>query len=175
MNKPTASMLVWFLLLPLAWAQVKQEQKLPQAAMNDMMKRMTELASPSEGHAKLNDLVGVWDAETKMWMGGEGSGQPSISKGTAEYSWVLGGRFLREGYNGEMMGFGFTGYDNYAKKYKVLTLYGKMDEWTTGELGKNVKYVTRIIDRDKHVFEILDLAIGEPSTKVVDITYTRKK
>jgi hypothetical protein len=196
-------MIVSFLVLSLASAQEKKEQKPPQGAMDDMMKKMMELASPSEGHKKLNDLVGVWDAETKMWMGGDGTGQPAISKGSAEYSWVLGGRYLREDFKGDMMGmpmtgFGFTGYDNYAKKYtgmwmdnmgtalstmegtfdrsgKVLTLYGKMDEWMTGELSKNVKYVTRIINKDKHVFEIHDLSIGEPNTKIVEITYTRTK
>jgi hypothetical protein len=201
MNRLAAWMIVSFLVLSLASAQEKKEQKPPQGAVDDMMKKMMELASPSEGHKKLNDLVGVWDAETKMWVGGPG--QPAVSKGSAEYSWVLGGRFLREDFKGDIMGmpmtgFGFTGYDNYAKKYtgvwvdnmgtalstmegtfdrsgKVLTLYGKMDEWATGELSKNVKYVTRIIDKDKHVFEIHDLSIGEPNTKIVEITYTRKK
>jgi hypothetical protein len=58
---------------------------------------------------------------------------------------------------------------------KVLTMYGKMNEWMTGELGKTVKYVTRVVSKDKHVFEIHDLSIGEPNTKVIEVTYTRKK
>lgn len=98
----------------------------------------------------------------------------------------------------QMTGFGLTGYDNYAKMYvgmwvdnlsttlatmegtfdrsgKVLTMYGKMNEWMTGELGKTVKYVTSVVSKDKHAFEIHDLSIGEPNTKVIEVTYTRKK
>ena len=56
-----------------------------------------------------------------------------------------------------------------------LTMYGKMDEPGTGEHGKNIKYVTRLLGRDKQVFEVHDLAIGEPNTKVMEMTYTRKK
>jgi len=97
-----------------------------------------------------------------------------------------------------MTGMGVTGYDNFDKKYvsfwidnlstamylsegsidpagKVLSLYGKMDEPMTGEHDKNVKYVSRVVDPDKFVFEIHDLAIPEPNTKVVEVVYTRKK
>lgn len=203
MIRLTACLLACCLTFSLTFAQEKKGQQPPQAAMDDMMKKMMELASPGEGHKKLEDLVGVWETETKMWMAGEGSGQAAITKGSSEGSWVLGGRFLRQDFKGEMMGmqmtgFGFTGYDNYAKRYlamwvdnmsttlstmegtfdrsgKVLTMYGKMDEWMTGELGKTVKYVTRFISKDKHVFEIHDLSIGEPNTKVIEVTYTRKK
>ena len=63
--------------------------------------------------------------------------------------------------------FKFTG--------KVLSLYGKMDEPMTGEHDKNVKYVSRMISADKHIFEVHDLAISEPNTKVVEVVYTRKK
>ena len=174
-----------------------------EAEMQAMMKKMTELAAPGEAHQRLGVLVGVWETETKSWMGGEGSGEPMVTRGTTENSWFLGGRFLKQEFKGEMMGrtmsgFGLTGYDNFAKKYvgmwvddmsstlstmegsvdrtgKVLTMYGKMDEWMTGELGKTVKYVTRILGKDKHVFEIHDLSLPEPDAKVMEITYTRKK
>jgi len=58
---------------------------------------------------------------------------------------------------------------------KVLTLYGTMDEPMTGEHDKPVKYVLRVLGPDKHVYEIHDLAIGEPHTMVIEVTYTRKK
>jgi hypothetical protein len=58
---------------------------------------------------------------------------------------------------------------------KVFTFYGKMHEWSTGELDKTVKYVLRITSDDKHVFEIHDTYIGEPNTKVLELTYTRRK
>jgi len=58
---------------------------------------------------------------------------------------------------------------------KVLTTYGKMDEPMTGEHDKNVKYVSRLINPDKFIFEVHDLAIGETNTRVVEVIYTRKK
>jgi hypothetical protein len=187
MKRITALALFCCLTFSMAPAQEKKNQQTPQkpaqAAMDEMMKKMMELASPSDAHKKLEEAP--------------------TTKGIAENVWVLGGRFLRSDFKGEMMGmqmtgFGLTGYDNYAKMYhglwvdnlsttlatmegtfdqsgKVLTMYGKMNEWMTGELGKTVKYVTRVVSKDKHVFEIHDLSIGEPNTKVIEVTYTRKK
>jgi hypothetical protein len=37
-----------------------------------------------------------------------------------------------------------------------------------------VKYVTRIIDDDKHVMAMYDLHVGD-DYKVMEVTYTRKK
>ena len=94
-------------------------------------------------------------------------------------------------------GIGMTGYNNERNMYeqiwassaqtnmltmkggldpsgKVFTLYGEMDEVMLGVVGRTVKYVTRILDADKHVFEIIDLHAGD-DYKVVEITYTRKK
>jgi hypothetical protein len=48
-----------------------------------------------------------------------------------------------------------------------------MDEPMTGEKGK--KNVTRVIDKDKHVFEIYDVTAWGEKQPVMVITYTRKK
>jgi len=94
-------------------------------------------------------------------------------------------------------GMGLVGYDNNKKLYtmawtdtmntgiltakgslsrdgKVMTFFGEMDEPLTGEMGKSVRYLTRIISADKYVFEISEVLYGEPF-KVVEIEYTRKK
>ena len=114
----------------------------------------------------------------------------------------VGGRFLQEEFQGEMMGkkfngLGLMGYDKFNKKYvntwvddmgtgifvseglpdadgKVITHTGKMDEPMTGEKAKPVKMITRILSPDKNVFEMHDLSLGEKS-KVMEITYTRKQ
>lgn len=168
--------------------------------MEAMVKLWKEVATPGEAHQRLNDWVGSWTTETKMWMSPE---NPTITKGSAEIKWVLGGRFLQQEFTGELMGqpmsgIGYTGYDNYSKKYvgfwvdntatavftmeglfdqggKNLIMYGKMDEWMTGERDKNVKYIARYGGPERMIFEIHDLGIGEDNTKVVEIVYTRKK
>jgi hypothetical protein len=55
----------------------------------------------------------------------------------------------------------------------TFTYYGEMDEPMLDVHGRMVKYVSRIVNEDKHVFEIYDLHAG-PGYKVVEITYERK-
>ena len=94
-------------------------------------------------------------------------------------------------------GRGMTGYDNHRNLYvgtwadsmgtqlltfsgsadpegKVLNYYGPMDEPMLKVFGRTVRYETRILDADHHVFAIYDLHAG-PDYKVIEITYTRKK
>ena len=188
-------------LLPLT-AATSQTEKDQQAMKDEMMKKWMEVSTPGDNHQKLDDLVGTWETTVSMWPEGPGK-PPQVTKGGAEMKWILGGRFIQEEMKGELMGMpynglGLMGYDNFNKKYtfvwvdnsstqmstsegtldptgKVLTYYGKMDEPITGEHGKTVKYVTRILSKDKNTFEIHDLSMPEPNTKMMEIVYTRKK
>jgi len=168
--------------------------------MEAMMKKMEELAAPGPEHKLLASMAGQWDAEARCFMGGP-EAPPTVSKGTAKSTMILGGRYLQEEFQGDMMGkkftgLGLTGYDKFNKKFvnvwiddmgtgfftsegtadesgKVLTFSGKMDDPMTGEKAKPMRLVTRIVSPDKRVFEMHDLAQGEKS-KVMEITYTRK-
>jgi len=175
-----------------------------QPSSEDMQKGMAmwmELGQPSIYHKRLEYFVGDWDTTTKMWMGGPGS-PAQESSGTAEYTWMMEGRWLAEKFHGNMMGMAFEGfmllgYDNYRREYvsiwvdgmsssmsfasgrldqtgKIITVFGDMDEPMTGELGKVTKMVRRIVDDNTFVFEIHDLAIGGDNTMVMEITYKRK-
>lgn len=184
-----------------ASAQGKQKSKTKMPSQEEMMKKWQEVMTPGDAHKKLEAFVGSWDVEAKVWMGGPKS-EPSVSKGTAEYTMALGGRFLQQEFTGEMMGqsmkgMGYTGYDNFKKKYvsfwiddmgtamstmegsmdkegKTLTLWGKMDDPMSGAKDTKVKYVTRVIDKDKHVFESYDVSKFGEKDPVMVITYTRK-
>jgi len=188
------------LVAGLSLAQDKGGAQQPDPEMDRMMKMWQEVATPGEPHKRLNALVGSWTTKSTAWMD---PSTPMVSTGTAELKWILGGRFLQQEVSGEMMGMpfsgiGFTGYDNYNMKYgsfwidnsatamftaeggfdqtgKVLTMYGKMDEWMTGERDKTVKYVTKIDGPDSFTFELHDLSPGENGTKTFEIVYTRKK
>ena len=59
-------------------------------------------------------------------------------------------------------------------KGKVFRMYGEMDESMINVIGRHVKYVSRIVDKNTHVFEIYDLHAGD-DYKVMEITYKRKK
>jgi hypothetical protein len=173
----------------------------PAADVQEMMKKFMEFATPGEGHKLLEPLVGKWDVVTRMWWEGPNK-PPTETKGVSERKWVLDGRFLLEESSGQMMGMpyksmSFLGFDNYKKKYvvsyldsvgtamytgegkfdpsnKVMTLFGKMDDFMIEERDKPVKYVTRIVSKDKQVFEVYD-EVGSPNEyKAVEIIYTRK-
>ncbi len=93
-------------------------------------------------------------------------------------------------------GLGFLGYDNYRNVFvgswmdglgtamytykgsadpsgKVFNYYGEMDEPGVKMIGRLVNYRTTIINNDKHIFEVFDLAVGT-DYKAFEITYTRQ-
>jgi Protein of unknown function (DUF1579) len=171
------------------------------AEMQEMMKKYMELCTPGPAHKYLDQFVGKWETAMKMWMAKDAP--PMEMKGTAETRWVMDGRFLLEEESSQFMNMPhrsmlFIGYDNFKKKYiitffdnmntaiysaegdldeknKVMSLVGKMDDPMTGEKDKTVRYVTRVISKDKYVFEAYDL-VGTPNEfKVIEATYTRKK
>jgi hypothetical protein len=169
------------------------------ADKEEMMKRMEAAGTPGPGHKALEDLVGNWKAEVKCWH--EPGGQPQVSQGTAKTRWTLNGRFLEEEFQGEMMGKPFRGlslmgYDNTKQTFntvwvsdmgtsmftsegkgengnKVITLEGKATCAATGQKDVPMKTVFRVINQDKHVFEMFDSSRGE-NTKTMEITYTRQ-
>jgi hypothetical protein len=175
------------------------DKKMP--SREEMMARWKDAMTPGAMHKKLEIFVGSWNAEVKMWMNGPDS-PPTISKGTTRYSMVFGGRYLKQEFKGKMMGqpyvgIGYTAYDNMKKKYtgtwidnmgtaistmegtideegKTITLMGKMDDPMTGEMNKDVRYVYRIIDTDKHIFESYNESM-DSKHPAFQITYTRKK
>jgi hypothetical protein len=167
--------------------------------MAEMMKKAEIAIAPGAAHKALEPFVGEWNAEVKTWMApGEA---PTLTQGSAKSTWVLGGRYVQEEFTGEFMGKPFrgmslTGYDNVRQKYrsvwiddmsttmvtsegdadtagKVFTFGGDYACAMTGEKHKHTKLVSRIINKDKHTFEMHDPARGSDS-KVMEITYTRK-
>jgi hypothetical protein len=185
------------------FAQKKRSTKKPaMPSQEEMMRRWQEAMTPGDPHKALEQFVGEWDAVTRVWM--EGPGKPPMeTTGASSSTMALGGRFLRQDFTGQMMGMpftgvGFTGYDNVKKKYvaswmdsmstalstmegtfdtsgKVLTTFGKMDDFTTGERNKTIKYVIRVVSPDKHVFEAYDQVGTKSEFKAFEITYTRRK
>lgn len=183
-------------------AQDKKKSAKSMPSQEEIMKRWQAYMTPGEAHKKLESMAGTWEAEIKTWMGGPGT-EPAISKGSTEQKMILGGRYLQQTISSEMMGqsfagTGFTGYDNFKKKFvgvwmddmgtgmitmegtldkegKTLTMWGVMDEPTTGEKNKKAKYVTHLVSPDKHVFEIFDVTTYGDKKPTMQITYTRKK
>ena len=169
-------------------------------AMAEMMAQAARWTKPGEHHKQLDRLVGKWNTEVRMFIGGKPS---APEQGTAECTWLMPGRWIQCSSKGQMMGMSMQthflmGYDNFKMSYvttalnsmdtamlhfegdmtpdgKSLVSYGTLDEYMTGEHDKMVKTAWRFIDADTLVFEVHDLPIGEVDTKVFEIKYTRAK
>lgn len=185
----------------LGWAdQDKQAGAPDDAAKKAMMEAWMKVATPGEAHKMLEPFVGSWDTASTMW---EAPGAPAqTSTGTAENSWVLGGRYVQQAFKGTYMGMpfegiGFTGYDNYKKQYvgtwmdnfgtavmvsagsydaagKTMTLTADMDDFMTGK-RVTMREVVRIVDANKHVFEMYGPDPTGKEFKMMEIVYTRRK
>jgi Protein of unknown function (DUF1579) len=180
-------------------ATAETKAKTAGLSPEEMMKKAEAAGKPGPAHKALDALVGDWNIDGRCWMAPDGA--PTENKGSAKVRWILGDRFVQEDFSGEFMGkpfhgIGVTGYDNMKKKYvgswvddmstglfisegatdadgKVFTFHGKMDDPMTGQKNKPFKFVIRILDPNKHTFEMHDLTLGEKS-KTMEMTYTRK-
>jgi hypothetical protein len=170
------------------------------AQMAEMMKKAAAFTQPGENHKVLEKFVGKWNTEMRFFNRGK-AGPPE--KGSAEFSWLMPGRWLQTRAKGSMGGqqaefFYLMGYDNFKMSFvtttissldtamlhyegdmtpdgKALISYGTLDEYLTGEHDKMVKTVWRFVDADTILLEVHDLPIGEVDTKVFEIKYTRAK
>ncbi len=93
-------------------------------------------------------------------------------------------------------GLGLIGYDNFRNMYTttwcdnmgtalivlrggrhphtgLFTYYGELDEPMMKVVGRTIKSTTRVINDDKHVFELYDLHVSD-DYKVMEIVYERK-
>ncbi|MCZ6603014.1 MAG: DUF1579 family protein, partial [Planctomycetota bacterium] len=119
------------------------------------------------------------------------------------YEWAVEGKWLLGRDEGMMMETPwkwtyFLGYDNFKKKFvgasitsmstmlltyeggldqtgTELMMWGPMDEPTTGEHDKPVRYHWKFEGKDKISIEVHDLMIGGNHTKVIQVDYVRKK
>ncbi|UCG52788.1 MAG: DUF1579 domain-containing protein [Candidatus Latescibacterota bacterium] len=155
-------------------------------------------ATPGPHHKLYKDMVGMWNAECTYWM--QPGAEPQVAPLKAEFKMLFGDRYLVQTIEGEMMGMpfkgmGISGYDNlkgvhtmvWIDNMSTATMYseGECAENCTVEthhsvhkdamtgMDQKVKTVSRIIDKDKHVFEyyMVDPSGGE--FKSMEITYTR--
>lgn len=116
--KRLAAALAFGLVLALAGlAQVSEQDQAK--AMEAYMKAGAVTAE----HKALAYFAGRWKVEAKMWTAP--GAPPAESVNTSEGEVILGGRYVRMIYKGEMMGQPFeglqiSGYDNLAKAYTSL-------------------------------------------------------
>jgi len=166
----------------------------------EMMARAQELASPGDGHKKLEPLVGQWKATSRFWM--DPSKAPQGSVASVSRKWILGGRFIREIYVDKnpkqpFEGIGLLGYDNVRKAYiwnwldtmatgvsssegtaspdgDVISFVGHQACPITGAVLKTRSKIS-IIDMNKNIVELFQTNINGDENRVLEIVYKRQK
>ncbi len=158
---------------------------------------MHDVAGPA--HQRLKPFEGTFKSIVRIWMG---PGDPNVSTGTMTNTLELGGRFLRQEYQGDASegpfpnfeGRGFWGYNNVTQKYEgfwidnastiMQTEQGDVDDtgkvWTmVGEMpnpqtGGMMKRrsIITLQDDDHHTMEMYFEVEGQEN-KAMEIEYTR--
>src|ERR1700728_4594107 len=160
-----------------------------------------EAMSVGPQQAALGALLGKWDVDIVL---SDGSKPAQHSKGHAEYSWVIKGRWMGCRLSGEMLGFPYEefsilGYDSYAKNIvevavesvdnsmllsrgptsgpnqAVTALYGELDEYTAGVLHSPYKVLLKQVNRDRHVTTVLGFDNSGKEVKKVEFTFSRAR
>jgi len=187
---------------PLAFAadkpKAKESASKPDAQHEEMMAAMMKVAMPGPMHELLKPMAGKWKTTNRSWMG---PGEPVVTEGTCENSWIMGNRYMRSAYKGEFdgkpfEGMGLMGYDNQQKEFvsvwcdnlgtglmmsdgtadpsgKVFTMMSKMPDPVTGQL-LDIKMVTKVIDENQHTMSMLSMKDGKEHLDM-EISYTRMK
>jgi hypothetical protein len=175
----------------------EEGKKAPDDPGAAMMEAWMKAGTPGDHHQHLEPYVGRWNATVRWRMGPEAPWEESTS--TAEFKWILGGRYLQEKVTGEMEGAPFEGlaiigYDNITKKHfslwmdnmitgvmteegtcdqsgKVLNLTGAYTD-PTGQKVKS-RSVSKIINNNKLTIEMFHTYGDKPEFLTMEITYTR--
>jgi hypothetical protein len=194
-NLAATTLCVLLIVTPALAEGKKAEKQMDPQAMMEMYKK---LATPGEPHKQLASLAGSWTTTTKEWM--EPGKPPLESTGSVEMKMLLGGRFLQQDFNGDMMGqpysgIGITAYDNLGKRYvstwidtmstgiftmegtasadgKTITLRGQHDEPGGGRMAHRA--VWKIVDSNTQTFDMYGTHRHGKEMKMMEITYTRK-
>jgi uncharacterized protein DUF1579 len=188
---------------PKTEAAAAKDKTTTPPSQEEMMAAMMKLASPGPEHAALNPLAGSWKTTIKMWgdPAGPPTTEPTISQGTCDRNWVMGGRYLVGNYKGvfnkmPFEGMEVLGYDNMKKQYVsswvdnmgtgiMLSTGSAMDPATKsftltgsspGPTGENIsmREVTNIVDGNTYTMTMYS-AMGGQEQKMMEITYTRVK
>ena len=172
----------------------------PQLSPEEMMTKVKEAGTPSEGHKQLAPLIGKFKTISKWWM--DPAKDPIVDKGTATSQWVYGKRFVKQDYKGKwggqpFQGMEFMGYDNVKRAYTSswidtmsTAMYiseGKYDPATKSfEMSGNYtcpitggekfgRSVIKVINDKQHVVEMYSAGPDGKEFMSMEIDYQRAK
>jgi hypothetical protein len=197
----TTLLLLGLAALLLVFPALADDEKKPAAGEGydpaAMEEAWNKARMPGENHQFLAGMEGEWTYTSTMWM--NPSQPPMESSGESTKTMIMGGRYLQEETTGEFQGEPFNGrgvtaYDNNTGEFvstwidnmgtgvmvsrgqrdgDELTLRGEFLDPMSRQMMK-LKTVTRVVDKDKHVFEYYMTIPEMGEVKQMEIVYVRK-
>ena len=182
--------------------EAKKKQAMPamDAEQKAMMEAWQKAGQPGEPHKRLEAMAGKWNTKQTIWM--DPKAPPLVETGTATNTMIMGGRHMRQDFQGNWMGqaftgVGYTGYDNVSGKYystwtdsmatglfvshgdydaatRTYTFRGEMADPAAGGAKIPMRNVVRVVDDDHHVFEMHETRDGK-ERRTMRIEYARAK
>lgn len=113
----------------------------------EAMERMTEMAAPGAAHAALMARAGTWVVDSKYRMSPDA--EWIVGRATVTAKPVLGGRYLLEEHDMEMLGtpmsgFLFLGFDNLTQEYTSLWMDTTSTWWVEARGTRGADGVTNM-------------------------------
>lgn len=169
-----------------------------QPEANNPLDEWKAFNQPSKEHVMLaKNMAGNWNATTKFWMAP--NTEAVTSTGTAQFSPVMGARFIMQEQTGEFAGqkfkgLGFFGYNNGAKCFEsfwidnesTLMLMSTGTQQADGSIEWKGTYtdpmsgekrtsrsVTRFPAENTFVYEMYEKGSDGTEFKSLEVTYTR--
>jgi hypothetical protein len=176
----------------------KSEAAKTSRTQDAMMEAMMKMAAPGPMHDLLKPMTGHFKVTTKSWMQ---EGEPTVSEGTSENTWILGNRYLQTTFRGNFAGmpfegYGLLGYDNQKKEFvsvwadnmgtgiafsdgsadpsgKVFTMKSTFPDPATGAM---VPYtmITKVMDENQYTMTMVSMKDGKEHTDM-EMMYSRLK
>ena len=183
------------LLMIFAFSLFAQEE---QHQMSPEQKAWMEYMTPGKEHQELAKQAGDWIYESKFWMSPEQK-EPTITKGTAKFESIFGGRYLSSQMDGSFTnmpfkGRGIDGFDNTRKVYVsvwidnmgtgIMYMEGTEEDGKLVYKGTSVNPVTKESEKYKNIVTMIDddhfkiemfMVAEQGNFKIMEINYTRAK
>jgi hypothetical protein len=167
--------------------------------LDEQTRKWLEASTPGERHQALAKLEGRWSAKLTFWTGPDAPAQNS--EGAITNTIQLDGRFVRQQFEGQVMGMpmkgeGYLGFDNPANEFvglwmdtlgtgvqvhrgspgpdaNTITLRGEFKDLAGRPVAS--RHVITFLNNDRHVFEIYHAPAGTPEFRSMRAEYTRIK
>jgi hypothetical protein len=157
------------------------------------------LSKPGASHQLLDVFAGAWDVKITFWS--DPKAAPQDSHGSSQLTWILGDRFLKEDFSGDVLGEGYQGlglmgYDAASRRFTTVWLDSLNTAIAvqkgsylpdsnsfelTGEvydplLGRTKTTQTQIhiTSKDTYTVTMIDTAPNGREFKSLEIVYTRR-